>query len=334
MFVHRVFSNARLSFAATATAQANPRRTAITFAKFSFAVSLALALGLTVTACGPERNPASPNSQPANPEQTKIDALAPHEKAYFDAYILKAVSFLYLKYKMLGYDMNQLYTHDLPYGHFGMITGTPGPKTMCVAAQEEVILTAMDIYERETGDKSVHDFLPIQSWKGLTQNDIKGHIWVNARFNSFGTADALKQFGMGENTTFENLRPGAFINFSRTTKSGHAVTFISFIDKDGKEYDTYNAGVIGFKYFSAQGVKDPATAGFDFRYAVFSKFGCPEMPYKNDCNIIYSQNRSTFDAGRMWAPSNWKHPVTLTLTGEHGEPLPDTVLDTDFYTGE
>lgn len=264
--------------------------------------------------------------EPGVPARTK--------KAYFDKYVLKAVEYLYANYKMLGYDLNSLYTHDLPYGEYGLLTGTPGPKTMCVAAQIEVILTALDLYAKDTGKKSVFDFLPLRSWKSLTVNDIKGHIWVNSDFDSYGTADALSKFGMGELVPFEKLTPGSFLNYSRTTKSGHAVVFLAFIDKDGKEYTTHNSSVIGFKYFSAQGVKDPATAGFDYRYAIFSKHGCPEMPYKRDCDIIYSTSRKGLNAGRMWAPTSWVRKTPSILTTSTGEPLPESRFDAEFFTGE
>jgi len=254
------------------------------------------------------------------------------KKQYFDKYILKAVDHIYNNYRLLGYDIKELYTHSLPYGKYGEIVGTPGRETMCVAAQIEVILTAIEIYARETGDKSVFDFLPIASWKGYSYRDIKGHIWVNSRFRSSGTPDALKNFGMGEVVPFEQLRPGAFINFSRNNRTGHAVTFISFIDQKGHEYSTHNSSVVGFKYFSAQGRKDPVS-GFDYRYAVFKKYGCPKMPYKHDCGLFYSRKQTLLNTGRMFAPTDWQ-ARRLELIDEDPASLPDSVFDSDFFSGD
>lgn len=269
---------------------------------------------------------AEANATPAQTSQSR--------KTYFEPYILKAVDYLYKNYRLLGYDLNKQYTHHLPYGPYGEIIGTSGHKTMCVAAQVEVILTALDIYARETGDRSAYDFLPIQSWRGTSVHDIKGHIWVNSRFHSNGTADALRNFGMGEVVPFEKLRPGSFLNFSRTNRTGHAVVFIAFLDRQGNEYSAYNPKVIGFKYFSAQGRRDPIHAGLDFRYAVFSQFGCMQMPYKHDCKIIYSRHPSMLNAGRMFAPSSWHHVNHLENFTEDPETLPDSVFNADFFTGD
>lgn len=287
---------------------------------------------LTLSGCSPSGIANHGKTQLAIETANRFDPTG--TKTYFDSYVLKAVDRLYNKYRGLGYDMNSIYTHDLPFGPFGFIKATPSHKTMCVASQLEVIVTAMDLYAAETGDRSVYEFLPMQSWKGLSVKDIKGHIWVNSRFNSFGTADALAHFGMGETTLFEKLTPGSFINFNRKKGSGHAVTFIAFIDKDGKEYTTHNPSVIGFKYFSAQGKKDP-DGGLDFRYAVFDGHACPDMPYKKDCGIMYSKDRRILDSGRMWAPTSWVHKTPdAQIESESGTPLPDTVFDAEHFDGE
>lgn len=252
---------------------------------------------------------------------------------YFNKYILKAVDYLNTNYRLLGYDVRRMYTHHLPYGDYGQIVGTPGHKTMCVAAQLEVILTAMDIYAHETGDYGIYGFLPIQSWRGTSVNDIKGHIWVSQRFHSNGTADALRNFGMGETMRFEDLQPGSFINFNRVSGTGHAATFIAFIDREGNEYSTYNSHIVGFKYFSAQGKKDPKHAGFDFRYAVFHKYGCPDMPYMRDCDIVYSTKSSTLNAGAMLHPSRWHHVRRFDTTTDNGEVLPDNEFNPEYFSG-
>ena len=219
-------------------------------------------------------------------------------------YVLAAVDYLWASYRLLGYDSAVL-THDVPYGSHGVISATGGAKTMCVAAAMEVILTAMTLWAEDRGDPAVFDFLPIESWQTLHADHIKAHIWVNHSLGTWGTADALTNFGMGANVPFEELTPGAFLNLNRTTGTGHAVVFLSFIDLGGNESATWHPDVVGFKYFSSQGGLAEGAGGLDFRYAIFSTFGSPEMPGKRDLNVIYSENQHTLNTGVMWAPDHW-----------------------------
>jgi hypothetical protein len=263
------------------------------------------------------------------PGPSPVRKPAPPVDRYFSAYILKAVDFLYANYGLLGYNINSILTHDIVYHTYGAIRARRPPLTMCVAAQMEVILTAYQLYASETGDYSVYDYLPKQSFEGLSEGDIKGHIWVNPEFNAYGTADALINFGMGERTAFNKLKPGAFINLNRTTRTGHAVTFIGYIDIKGVIQPKYNAGVAGFKYFSSQGEAAAGEGGFDYRYAIFSKYGCPEMPYKRDCDVIYSTDEKMLTTGTMLSPGFWEHPVVSHAPGVHK----DTVLNKKFFDG-
>ncbi|OGS09022.1 MAG: hypothetical protein A2270_04325 [Elusimicrobia bacterium RIFOXYA12_FULL_51_18] len=270
-----------------------------------------------------------PPVSPAVSLLIKAEPVQPEER-YFNAYILKAVDYLYSKYGLRGYDINSILTHDIKYHTYGVIPARHAPLTMCVAAQMEVILTAYEIYSRATGDYSVYAYLPKSSFEGLSVTDIKGHIWVNPKFNANGTADALINFGMGERRTFENLKPGDFVNINRTTKTGHAVTFIAYINSTGKVLPKYDpASVVGFKYFSSQGLLAAGKGGFDYRYAVFSVFGCPEMPYKRDCNVIYSADQKMLNTGTMTSPKFWTHVAPKI----DADTAADTVLNPDFFDG-
>lgn len=269
--------------------------------------------------------PASPVpavSVPLRPE-------APAAAKYFNAYVLKAIAYLSANYGLLGYDINSILTHDIQYHTYGVITARHAPLTMCVAAQMEIILTSFDIYAKETGDYSVYDYLPKRSFEGLNETDLKGHIWVNPAFNANGTADALINFGMGERRQFENLTPGDFVNINRTTKTGHAVTFMGYINNTGKVLPKYDASVIGFKYFSSQGRAAAGEGGFDYRYAVFSKFGCPDnMPGKRDCNVIYSTDQKMLNTGTMLSPAFWTHIMPHAANATES-----TVLNRGFFNG-
>lgn len=225
----------------------------------------------------------------------------------FNAYILKAIAFIDKNYAMLGYNIDSQLTHDLPYHTFGTLKSTFGSQTMCVSAQLEIIVTAMTIYAQETGDYSIFSYLPFRSWNSLASDAIKAHIWVNHELDSYGTADAIAKFGMGEIKKFEELEAGDFINLNRVSRTGHAVTFISYLDIKGNELPRYDAArVVGFKYYSAQGGPAVGDGGMGYRYAFFDKFGCPNVPYYRDCGIIWSTRRDYLNMGQMWHPKDWK----------------------------
>lgn len=227
-----------------------------------------------------------------------------------NAIVMKSVDYLYANYRLLGYDSAVL-THNIVYGPYGTIFSTGGGRTMSVAAMMEVILTTMQQYASDSGDEGVFDFLPIESWQLLGSNCIKSHIWTNASLDSYGTADALCNFGMGEIVPFEDLTPGSFINFNRTTGTSHAVVFIAFIDTTGTEHTVYPDGamIVGFKYFSSQGGYAVGTGGLDYRYAIFSDYTSPPgMPHTSDLNVIYSTNQHIMNTGILLHPSLWQLP--------------------------
>lgn len=269
------------------------------------------------------------------PQATVVPADKSVDKGekYFNAYILKAVEQLNTKYGLLGYDIHSTLTHNLTYNKDGVISATNAPKTMCVAAQLEVILTALEIYTKETGDYSPYYYLPKSSYEKLSVNDIKGHIWVNSKFKSYGTADALINFGMGERATFDNLKPGAFINLNRTNRTGHAVTFLGYINAKGEVLPSYNKNVVGFKYFSSQGLAAAGKGGFDYRYAVFSNYGCPEnMPGKRDCNVMMSPKQMYLNTGTMLSPKHWQKPP-VKANKSMVLALGESTIDESYFNG-
>jgi len=234
------------------------------------------------------------------------------KKYKFNKYVLKAVDYLYDEYRLRGFG-SAILTHDIRYGKYGTIFRTGGDRTMSVAAMMEVILTAMQIYETDTEDSTVWDYLPKHSWEGLGVNDIKAHIWVNHELMAHGTADALRHFNMGENIPFRELAPGSFVNFYRRNGSGHAVVFLSHIDESGEPLEDWNENAVGFRYFSAQGGYEVGTGGLDYRHAIFATDdyeanGYPAMPYRRDIGVIYSTNQKEFNTGILWHPHRWgKH---------------------------
>lgn len=250
----------------------------------------------------------------------------PAQKNFAD-YVLASVDYLAASYRLLGYDSAVL-THDIKYGDQGYVKATAGGKTMCVAAAMEVILTAMNIWAEDKASDAVFDYLPIASWQSLNSSNIKAHIWVNHDLDSWGTADALRHFGMGENVEFEKLHPGAFINLNRTNGTGHAVVFLSFIDIEGTESPTWHSGVVGFKYFSSQGGLAVGAGGLDFRYAVFDQYGTPDMPYKRDSGVMDSNNQHYLNTGEMFSPPHWVKPSSAP-----SPTLPPSVFNPLYFTG-
>jgi Thrombospondin type 3 repeat len=259
----------------------------------------------------------------------------PDSQLYFHEYILAACEYLDQNYGLLGYDINSVLTHDIPYGTYGDIPQTGvETKTMCVAAVLEVLLTAMQLYEDDTGDSGVWDFLPWRSYRYLGAWDIKAHIWVNHELDSWGSADAVRHFGMGVNVPFENLVPGTMLGINRTTGSGHAVIFISFIDINGTEYTTYNENVVGFRYFSAQGGSTPGYGGLFYKNAIFD--GAGTAPDGWDSNIIRSANQNYLPTGLIYHPDYWLPTIYQkeSFKKKKGFDPQVSFFDSEYFTGE
>lgn len=220
----------------------------------------------------------------------------------FNSYLLKAVDVIENKWALLGYDKKGVFTHDLSFGQKTLKASYP-PGTMCVAAQMEIIVTALNIYVEETRDSGVFTYLPAKHWISTQSKTFKDLVWVNS--GSQGTAYALKAYGMGKICSYKELIPGSFVNINRNNHSGHAVLFISYIDKDGNELKKYSDKVKGFKYFSSQG-KGIGNGGFGYRYAFFGN-DCPvvEAGKKRDCGLIYSEKQSLLNCGYMLLPKYW-----------------------------
>ena len=239
-----------------------------------------------------------------------VPALELKSEVGFDSYILKAVEQLYKEYGWRGYNIHEELTHNVPYGSYGHLPSSNGRQTMCVAGVLETIVTAMNIYANETGETAVFDFLPFDSWRWLRNDTIKAHIWVDeAGLASYGTADAVAKFGMGEHVSFRDLEPGMFMNLNYDDGGGHAVVFMNFLDSTGNDLLNYDADKVkGFRYFGAQGQAEVGKGGFGFRHAFFHDGICPETPYPQDCRILFSESQKVLNTGKILAPSEWRQP--------------------------
>lgn len=264
----------------------------------------------------------TPRLATANYRVEIVPQAAPVASRYFNSYILKSVAFLNKNYGLLGYNLHAQMTHPVSYHKYGVLRPTKDGFTMCVSGVLEVMVTAFNIYAQEKGTYSHFDFLPFDSWNTLRNDSIKAHIWVNPKLKSAGTADAINKFGVGERIRFRDLEPGGFVNINRTTRSGHAVVFLSFINSKGEDVPKYGPSVVGFRYFGAQGRGIKGQGGLGYRHAFFSKYGCPDVPYKRDCKIIYSEDSRILNVGHMLHPSQWKRKPLFEQDGlDRRDPL-------------
>jgi hypothetical protein len=263
---------------------------------------------------------------------------------YFNDYILAAVEKIAAERGNQGY-ANSAFTRDLSLVGRGTVpAGRSAPMTMCVAAQLEVIIEALNIYAEEHPDltaaraERVHSYLPLAAWTSLRPMQLRGQLWLvketvdlaeelNAPdIRSRGAADALAHFGMGEVIAFNQLQPGDMLNLNRVSGGGHGVIFMGHIDARGEPLAHFSDAVAGFRYFSAQG--EPTDGGFGFRRAFFSidrEGNCPEsapargVGERRDCGVIRSTSQRLLHTGRMLHPEHWSAAQRDAWTARMGE---------------
>lgn len=224
----------------------------------------------------------------------------------FNRYILRAVDFLAQNRAGLGYGMSA-FTADLKFGDNGTLkAGNGTPRTMCVAAQLEVLVQALNMYANETGDNSPFHFIPKVSWERLRPLDLRGQIWIVSNSPARSAADAFANYGMGARVAFNALTSGSFVNFNRTNRTGHAAIFLAYLDANGNDLPRYSDAVAGFRYFSSQG-RDSPDGGLGFRWAFFSDIGCPTLTgnRKRDCGMIRSESGNLLVSGIVRNPRSW-----------------------------
>ena len=238
----------------------------------------------------------------------------------FNVYVKDAVTYLSKNYARGGYDIRAAFTHPIPYAA-GQILPTssnaPPAPSMCVAGVAEVILTAINLYVEKTHDLTPYRKAPLSLWTRGNALSLRANLFMYAGTNSHGTGNTLKRFGMGKELGFDSLQAYDFINLNRTTRSGHAVVFLGYIDALGEDLPNA-AGAMGFKYFSLQGKGKP-DAGFGYRWAFFEG-SCPTLSGGRirDCHVIRSSNPVLFNAGRLNAPGEWTVDTALKALREEG----------------
>ncbi len=232
----------------------------------------------------------------------------------FNDYILKSVELLATTRAGGGYDIKKAFSRNLSYGTSTIRASQP-PLTMCVAAVQEVIVEAINLYARDKGNE-VYSLIPVESWSKGNITSLRANIFMYAGTGSRGTGYSLERFGIGDELKFSELKPGDFLNFNRTSGNGHAVVFLGYLDKNSQPQQSYSSAVVGFKYFSAQGKEKP-DAGFGYRNAYFDGH-CPNVAVgaPRDCDIIFSNNLKLLDGGRMFHPTQWRYAEAVSQIKE------------------
>lgn len=247
-------------------------------------------------------------------------------KPTMNQYVVQAAEMLARDRRLGGYNLQRRFTRDLNYGGDCCLRATPPLSashpnpTMCVAAMIEVMVEALNLYERATGDTSFRTKLPLSRWNNGNKTGVIPNVFMYAGTNSAGTAATFKKLGLGEERPFQDLRAGDFVNLNRASGSGHAVVFLGYL-KAGSSAPTpqFSSEVVGFKYFSAQGKGRP-DGGFGYRNAYFVGH-CPTPRGRNDdCNIVgvrvkpngtVQQSRILFNTGTMFTPAAWRTEAAL-----------------------
>lgn len=233
-------------------------------------------------------------------------AAAQHQPT-LNSYVLQVVDDFARHRAKGGYDLHAAFTRDLQWGPDCCVKASSPPKTMCVAATAEVIIEAVRRYSEATGDRSAYASLSLADWRSGAFKAVRPHLFMYAGTQSRGTGHTLKRFGIGEEKTFPHLKPGDFINFNRTNRTGHSAVFLGYLSADRKVSSNYSPAVVGFRYFSAQGAGKP-DAGMAYRNAYFAP-DCPaaQPGELRDCGVIKATNNmQLLDGGTLYAPPAWR----------------------------
>lgn len=251
-----------------------------------------------------------------------------HEKTekVFNYYIMRAITEIVAKRGGRGYNLRRSYSEDLDYGvvddavkrfYWDNDQGRwayPGGtgETMCVAAVAEVMIEALNLYGKESGDTSFSAKLPADHWKERAQaRHLRQHLWEYSGLGSRGAGHALERFNIGRQKSYAELIPGDTLKFNRINGApGHSTIFVSFVDEAGKELERFGQAAKGFKYFSAQGGgvnhEGRVSTGLGYKVEYFSNT-CPSDALKASgrCRVFSVGSTYGPNLGTMFHPQSW-----------------------------
>lgn len=258
------------------------------------------------------------------------------EKHSFNYFIMKAIYDRAAKRDGRGYSLQKSYSQDLEYPgsaegvkrfHYDKATEKwvfPGGtgETMCVAAVAEVIIEALNIYVKESGDTSVAERMPADHWGARAKaKHIRQHIWEYSGLGSKGAGHALSRFDIGTEKRFSELVPGDTLKFNRNSAPGHSTIFVAYLDKSGAVQESYSSKAKGFLYFSAHGggfnLSNEASTGLGFKREFFAG-SCPSdsEKQKGRCNVIGPSGEWGPNLGQMYHPKSWGAEVGKSYKDE------------------
>ncbi len=128
---------------------------------------------------------------------------------------------------------------------------------------------------------------------GMTFSDMKYflYLWFVQSVNGDGPGIAMETFGIGDRIeNWENVKQGDYLQFWRTSGSGHSVIFIEWIDSPLGDK-------IGIRYWSTQG----STSGIDYNNEYFEDSGGNIDPdYVYFSRIRSPENFTPFSRMGLW----------------------------------
>lgn len=267
--------------------------------------------------------------------------------------------------RLQGYERSSYYTlSKLDFGSSKLsIVGKGSPLTMCVAGVMETFIEAVNHYYADSSetldapararlistvpDKQLNEVRPTTLQFHAFMHEFKDYVdfdkYRNASpplrgyqrlvdFQSKGMAAAFEKFGMGAQIPFDQLKPGDVISLDRTKGPGHSVVFLGYATRKQELVEDYARNkndIVGFKYFSSQGLREKGQGGLSERWGYFEGF-CPyvaspttvkcddqlnsEFPVQHadkprDC-CIQRSGRWGIVTGYILHPKNWKFEVS------------------------
>jgi chitodextrinase len=203
-------------------------------------------------------------SAATNSITVNTEAQASFNQITLNSYVAKAISVYEIgKYSYLLNNDYQHYngvTQDIVYNGTTLLKANPdGSKSShCVGLTFEVFFKAMQARNSDAGI-SKENFNDI-SYEDMTDFMLTWYAALGTpKSQGNQLAGAIEKYGFGTRiTNLEEARTGDFVDFERTTSTGHAAVFMNWI-RD-------NNNIIGFKYWSS----NVSTNGINYKEEYFS----------------------------------------------------------------
>jgi hypothetical protein len=173
-------------------------------------------------------------------------------------------------------------TQDIDYRGVRVANSGGFRSCYCVGLTWEIYLRSWQEFDRSTGGDA-------DDLNGMTADDVLSMRtdWFVRELDGPGASVAFENYGLGLDVqSFDDWRPGDFVQLWRTSGSGHNVIFIDWVtDDDGNR--------IGMKYWACNGTSSTDGPGYNEEY--FGSFNGALDPSK-----MY--------AGRAYMPGDWSSP--------------------------